>query len=99
MNVGAHWETVYHTKAPEAVSWFRPHLEMSLALIERAGGGPSASVIDVGGGESTLVDDLLSRGYEQVTVLDGLFRTRTVGPSLSECLAEAPIKVDQSRHR
>jgi len=70
MNAGAHWETVYHTKAPEAVSWFRPHLEMSLALIERAGGGPSASVIDVGGGESTLVDDLLARGYRNVTVLD-----------------------------
>jgi ubiquinone/menaquinone biosynthesis C-methylase UbiE len=70
MNVGAHWETVYHTKAPEAVSWFRPHLEMSLALIERTGWGPSASIIDVGGGESTLVDDLLARGYRNITVLD-----------------------------
>jgi 2-polyprenyl-3-methyl-5-hydroxy-6-metoxy-1,4-benzoquinol methylase len=65
-----HWEKVYATKAPEAVSWYRPHLETSLALIERAAAGYSASIIDVGGGESTLVDDLLVRGYENITVLD-----------------------------
>jgi 2-polyprenyl-3-methyl-5-hydroxy-6-metoxy-1,4-benzoquinol methylase len=52
------------------VSWYRPHLEISLALVERAAGGRSASVIDVGGGESTLVDDLLTRGYQHITVLD-----------------------------
>jgi 2-polyprenyl-3-methyl-5-hydroxy-6-metoxy-1,4-benzoquinol methylase len=66
----AHWEKVYTTKAPEAVSWYRPHLETSLALVERAAAGSSASIIDVGGGESTLVDDLLARGYENITVLD-----------------------------
>jgi 2-polyprenyl-3-methyl-5-hydroxy-6-metoxy-1,4-benzoquinol methylase len=65
-----HWEKVYTTKEPEAVSWYRPHLETSLALIERAAAGYSASIIDVGGGESTLVDDLLARGYEDITVLD-----------------------------
>src|ERR1700688_1405746 len=65
-----HWEKIYKTKTPEAVSWYRPHLETSLALIERAAGGYSASIIDVGGGESTLVDDLLARGYENLTVLD-----------------------------
>ena len=65
-----HWEKVYATKAPDQVSWYRPHLEMSLSLIERAAGGVSASIIDVGGGESTLVDDLLARGYQNVTVLD-----------------------------
>jgi 2-polyprenyl-3-methyl-5-hydroxy-6-metoxy-1,4-benzoquinol methylase len=65
-----HWEKVYATKAPKAVSWYRPHLETSLALIERAAAGYSASIIDVGGGESTLVDDLLTRGYEDITVLD-----------------------------
>ena len=53
-----------------AVSWYRPHLETSLALIEQAAAGLSASVIEVGGGESTLVDDLLARGYENITVLD-----------------------------
>jgi hypothetical protein len=56
-NVKTHWENIYATKAPNQVSWYRPHLEMSLSLIERAAGGVSASIIDVGGGESTLVDD------------------------------------------
>jgi hypothetical protein len=61
---------VYGPKAPEAVSWYRPHLEISLKLIERAAPDFSASIIDVGGGESTLVDDLLAHGYKDVTVLD-----------------------------
>jgi SAM-dependent methyltransferase len=65
-----HWEKVYTTKTPDQVSWYRPHLETSLGLIERAAGGYSASIIDVGGGESTLVDDLLARGYNNITVLD-----------------------------
>ena len=69
MDAQAHWEKVYTEKAPNAVSWYRPHLETSLALIERVSSRSSA-IIDVGGGESTLVDDLLSHGYENVTVLD-----------------------------
>ena len=70
MDAKTHWEKVYATKAPEAVSWYRPHLETSLALIERAAGRCSASIVDVGGGESTLVDDLLARGYQNITILD-----------------------------
>jgi SAM-dependent methyltransferase len=70
MDTRNHWENIYKTKTPEAVSWYRPHLETSLALIERAASGKSASIIDVGGGESTLVDDLLARGYENLSVLD-----------------------------
>ena len=70
MDVKTHWEKVYAQKAPEAVSWYRPHLETSLALVERAAAGYSASIIDIGGGESTLVDDLVTRGYDNVTVLD-----------------------------
>jgi 2-polyprenyl-3-methyl-5-hydroxy-6-metoxy-1,4-benzoquinol methylase len=62
--------TFYGTKAPDAVSWYRPHLERSLELIEQASHGPSTSVIDVGGGESTLVDDLVARGYGNITILD-----------------------------
>ena len=69
-NAKTHWENVYTTKAPDQVSWYRPHLEMSLSLIERAAGGVSASIIDVGGGKSTLVDDLLARGYQNITILD-----------------------------
>jgi len=70
MDAKAHWDKIYTTKAPEAVSWYRPHLETSLALIERAAHGKSASIIDVGGGESTLVDDLLACGYANITILD-----------------------------
>ena len=70
MDRKTHWEKVYATKTPDAVSWYRRHLDRSLALIERAIPERSASIIDVGGGESTLVDDLLLRGYENITVLD-----------------------------
>ncbi len=70
MDTKAHWEKVYSTKAAEAVSWYCAHLDTSLALIERAATRYSSSIIDVGGGESTLVDDLLARSYENITVLD-----------------------------
>jgi SAM-dependent methyltransferase len=66
----AHWEKVYETKAPDAVSWFAPHLAESLAYIARTGVPKTAAIVDVGGGESTLVDDLLDAGYEDVTVMD-----------------------------
>jgi SAM-dependent methyltransferase len=70
VNPEAHWESIYQTKAPDAVSWYRPHLELSLELIERFAAERSAAIIDVGGGEATLVDDLLLRGYRDVMVLD-----------------------------
>lgn len=71
MDAKTHWEAIYASQAPDAVSWYSPHLETSLALIERAAAGKKlASIIDVGGGESSLVDDLLARGYENITVLD-----------------------------
>ena len=70
MSLQRHWDNVYTTKAPSEVSWFRPHLEMSLSLIQRSTGNRKASIIDVGGGESTLVDDLLARGFGDLTVLD-----------------------------
>lgn len=70
MSTQEHWEHIYATKAPDQVSWYAPHLQPSLFLIERTGLPCTASIIDVGGGESTLVDDLLCRGYQNVTVLD-----------------------------
>jgi 2-polyprenyl-3-methyl-5-hydroxy-6-metoxy-1,4-benzoquinol methylase len=70
MDAKTHWENVYTTNAPESVSWYRAHLETSLALIEQAAVALSASIIDIGGGESTFVDDLLLRGYKNLTVLD-----------------------------
>ena len=70
MDTQHHWEKIYGSKAPDAVSWYRPHLESSLELIKRVAPAHSLSIIDVGGGESTLVDDLLARGYQNITVLD-----------------------------
>ncbi len=70
MNPRAHWEKVYRTKQPTEVSWYRPHLDISLQLIEDGARDRDAVIIDVGGGESTLVDDLLARGYRNLSVLD-----------------------------
>ncbi|HEY7772029.1 MAG TPA: class I SAM-dependent methyltransferase [Marinagarivorans sp.] len=65
-----HWEKVYSTKAATDVSWFQEQAQPSLSLIGDANSSGSASIIDVGGGASTLVDGLLANGYENVTVLD-----------------------------
>lgn len=65
-----HWDRIYSAKAHDQVSWFRPHLETSLALIERAAENRLAPIIDVGGGASTLADDLIAGGYGNVTILD-----------------------------
>jgi len=65
-----HWEKVYETKPSDTVSWFQEHAEQSLRLIRGTGLPLSASIIDVGGGASTLVDDLLASGYQSLTVLD-----------------------------
>jgi len=65
-----HWEKVYTTKTTTEVSWFQEHAQRSLRLIREAGVPLSAPIIDVGGGASTLVDDLLAQDYEHLTVLD-----------------------------
>lgn len=70
MTTKAHWENVYQTEAVDEVSWYRPHLDVSLKLIEDAAPDRGGPVIDVGGGEATLVDDLVTGGYGDVTVLD-----------------------------
>lgn len=70
MTAKAHWERVYRSKAVDEVSWYRPHLDVSLRLIDDAAPDRSSAIIDVGGGEATLVDDLVARGYADVTVLD-----------------------------
>src|SRR5512140_2834863 len=65
-----HWETVYETKATDAVSWFQPHAAISFALIQRVAPTLDTPIIDVGGGASVLVDELLAAGYRDLTVLD-----------------------------
>ena len=64
-----HWEGVYSNKATDQVSWFQPHATSSLRLITGCA-GKDAHIIDVGGGASVLVDDLLDAGYRHLTVLD-----------------------------
>lgn len=70
MQSRAHWEHVYATKPVDRVSWYQEHALQSLRLIRDTDVGLDASIIDVGGGASTLVDDLLARGYRAITVLD-----------------------------
>jgi ubiquinone/menaquinone biosynthesis C-methylase UbiE len=70
MNRQQHWENIYQTKKRDEVSWFREHLDTSLRMIANTGVGKDAAIIDVGGGNSTLVDDLLEAGYVDVSVLD-----------------------------
>ena len=65
-----HWESVYATKPEDQTSWFRPHLDESLRLIDGLDLPSATPIIDIGGGRSTLVDDLLSREFTDVTVLD-----------------------------
>lgn len=65
-----HWEKVYQTKPPDAVSWFQEHATRSLEIISSIGAPSDGQIIDVGGGASTLVDDLLTDGFKHVSVLD-----------------------------
>ncbi len=70
MEAKTHWEQIYQTKQPTQVSWYQMHPLLSLRFIERTGVSKAGSLIDVGGGASTLVDHLLADGYQNVTVLD-----------------------------
>ena len=81
-NKKTHWETVYETKPADSVSWFQPHAKKSLEIIQATGQNKHAALIDVGGGASTLVDDLLNLGYDNLSVLD---------------LSAAALKVAQDR--
>ncbi|MEY4482539.1 MAG: hypothetical protein RIQ84_1701 [Pseudomonadota bacterium] len=70
MDKKEHWEKVYGTNAPNSVSWYAPHLQTSLNLIHQATSHKDSAIIDIGGGEATLVDDLISEGYQDISVLD-----------------------------
>ena len=69
-NRQAHWENVYATKRENEVSWFQENPAPSLAQIAEVGAAPASAIIDVGGGASRLVDQLIERGFHDVTVLD-----------------------------
>lgn len=66
----AHWENVYQTRGEREVSWYEESPSISLDYIRATGAKPGASIIDIGGGASRLVDTLLDEGFEAVTVLD-----------------------------
>jgi SAM-dependent methyltransferase len=65
-----HWENIYQTKDLKDVSWFQPTPETSLAFFKQFDVPTTAKVIDIGGGDSFLVDHLLDRGYQNISVLD-----------------------------
>ena len=69
-NLKAHWETVYETKSPQEVSWTQEIPKMSLDFIENVELAKDASIIDIGGGDSLLVDYLLEKGFTNLSVLD-----------------------------
>ena len=65
-----HWENIYQTKELKEVSWFQPTPETSLDFFKQFNVPTTAKVIDIGGGDSFLVDHLLDLGYQDISVLD-----------------------------
>jgi len=70
MDRKTHWEDMYRTTAAEKLGWYQAHPTMSLNLIESTRVVKTGNPIDVGGGNSTLIDHLLDQGFDHVTVLD-----------------------------
>jgi SAM-dependent methyltransferase len=70
MNMKTHWEHIYETKAPTQVSWYQEHAQFSLQYIRNTRIQKTDAIIDVGGGASTLVDDLIADGYQDISILD-----------------------------
>ncbi len=66
----SHWDSVYQSKPFDSVSWYSPHLNESINLIETLCPDRTSAIVDIGGGEATLVDDLLTKGYLNLSVLD-----------------------------
>ncbi len=84
-----HWDSIYSSKTSAEVSWYQPIPALSLSMIRASGAQPSASIIDIGGGASTLPDHLLAEGYRHLTVLDlaaaALHQSRQrLGPSADQ---------------
>ena len=69
-NYKDHWQNVYETKNPNEVSWTQKIPQTSLDLIEKVSKNKSSKIIDIGGGDSNLVDFLLEKGFENISVLD-----------------------------
>lgn len=91
MSNPGHWDRVYEQKAVDAVSWFRPSLDQSMAWIDRLGPARLSHIVDAGGGASTLVDDLLRRGFTRLTVID---LSEVALARSQERLGESAVDVD-----
>jgi SAM-dependent methyltransferase len=65
-----HWETIYKNKQPDEVSWYEETPETSLEIINGFPLQKDAAIIDIGGGDSLLIDHLLDLGFTNITVLD-----------------------------
>ena len=69
-NTKKHWENIYQTKKSNDMSWFQENPKTSLKLIVETNLGKKAKIIDVGAGDSKIVDNLLAFGFRNITVLD-----------------------------
>ena len=65
-----HWENVYSNKKENEVSWYQKYPDKSIELIKSLNINLNSSIIDIGAGESRLVDSLLEMGYKNIDVLD-----------------------------
>ena len=70
MNKAKYWDHIYETKNDKQISWMQLRPEISLRFIRSFHLPKTARIIDVGGGDSRLVDCLLKEGYNDITVLD-----------------------------
>ena len=70
MSTVDHWQKIYSARPSEKLGWYNPHMKISLRWIEKMDLAADAPIIDVGGGTSTLVDDLIEAGHRSNTVLD-----------------------------
>lgn len=70
MDTRSHWENIYNTKTESEVSWFQPYPKTSIEFLELFKLPVTANIIDIGGGDSHLVDVLLDKGYQNIWVLD-----------------------------
>jgi hypothetical protein len=70
MTFGRHWEHAYASRALDQLSWYQAAPAVSLELIDALGVSRDSAVLDVGGGGSFLADELVIRGFTDVTVLD-----------------------------
>jgi SAM-dependent methyltransferase len=65
-----HWDAIFGSKSSLELTWYQPHLALSLELIRSTGLDKDAHILDLGCGDSTLVDDLIQSGYTNLTLLD-----------------------------